>query len=140
MCASVCRTTEGLRAWVTAVVTIPAARVSPVLVQSMPEYPRKGTLQSCWNDAVPGCAAAVRAVVHPIRSFKMSVVQEEPSPEIPSHPEEIKSVFDLRVGKHITLQGSARITPAGVISTGLAVAAMTLALGYLVSSIRRRRY
>ena len=70
----------------------------------------------------------------------MSVAQEGPSSEVPSHPEEIKSVFDLRVGKHITLQGSARITPAGVISTGIAVAAMTLAWGYLLSSMRRRRY
>ncbi|TIS79417.1 MAG: hypothetical protein E5W94_05515 [Mesorhizobium sp.] len=69
----------------------------------------------------------------------MPVVQEELSPEVPSHPEEIKSVFDLRVGKHITLQGSARITPAGVICTGIAVAAMTLALGYLASSTRRGR-
>jgi hypothetical protein len=69
----------------------------------------------------------------------MSVAQDEPSSEVPSHPEEIKSVFDLHVGKHITLQGSARITPAGVISVGIAVAAMTLALGYLVSSARRRR-
>ena len=55
----------------------------------------------------------------------------------PSHPEEIKSVFELRVGRHISLQGSARITPAGVISTGIAVAAMTLALGYLVASVSR---
>lgn len=69
----------------------------------------------------------------------MSVGQEEPSPADPSHPEEIKSVFDLRLGKHVTLQGSARITPAGVISAGIAVAAMTLALGYLASSIMRRR-
>lgn len=69
----------------------------------------------------------------------MSVVQEESSPVASSHPEEIKSVFDLRVGKHVTLQGSARITPAGVISAGIAVAAMTLALGYLASSIMRRR-
>jgi hypothetical protein len=68
----------------------------------------------------------------------MTIVQEDPSTAIPSHPEEIKSVFDLRVGKHITLQGSARITPAGVISTGIAVAAMALALGYLASSMRRR--
>lgn len=68
----------------------------------------------------------------------MTVVQEEPSTKALSHPEEIKSVFDLHVGKHIVLQGSARITPAGVISTGIAVAAMALALGYLASSIRRR--
>jgi hypothetical protein len=70
----------------------------------------------------------------------MSVAEEEPSPQAPLHPEEIKSVFDLRVGKHISLQGSARITPAGVISAGIAVAAMTLALGYLASSVKRRRY
>lgn len=60
------------------------------------------------------------------------------SSDAPTHPEEIKSVFDLRVGKHITLQGSARITPAGVICTGIAVAAMALSFGYLISSIKRR--
>ncbi|RVD57896.1 hypothetical protein EN828_13605 [Mesorhizobium sp. M2D.F.Ca.ET.185.01.1.1] len=70
----------------------------------------------------------------------MPVVQEEePSAAVHSYPEEIKSVFDLRLGKHVTLQGSARITPAGVISAGIAAAAMMLALGYLASSGRRRR-
>lgn len=69
----------------------------------------------------------------------MTIVQEEPPTAVPSHPEEIKSVFDLRVGKGIALQGSVRITPAGVISTGIAVAAMALALGYLTSSMRHRR-
>jgi hypothetical protein len=67
----------------------------------------------------------------------MALVQEDASTS-PSHPEEIRSTFDLRVGKHITLQGTFRITPAGVISSGLAVAAMTLALGYLAASTRRR--
>ncbi|KAA0699358.1 hypothetical protein DTW90_08090 [Neorhizobium sp. P12A] len=70
----------------------------------------------------------------------MTVVQEDSSTTVPSHPEEMKSVFDLRVGKYITLQGSARITPAGVISTGIAVAAVALAFGYLSASTRRRRY
>ena len=69
----------------------------------------------------------------------MPVAQEDPSPSVSSHPEEIKSVFDLRMGKHVVLQGSARITPAGVISAGIAVAVMTLALGYLAASTRRRR-
>lgn len=68
----------------------------------------------------------------------MSVVEEDQSPALPSHPEEIKSVFDLRLGRHVTLQGSARITPAGVISAGIAVALMTLALGYLASATGRR--
>jgi hypothetical protein len=70
----------------------------------------------------------------------MAVVQEEPSTAVPSHPEEMKSVFDLRVGKYITLQGSARITPAGVISTAIAVAAIAFAFGYLKASDRRSRY
>ncbi len=69
----------------------------------------------------------------------MSALQDELSNDIPSHPEEMKSVFDLRVGKHVTLQGSARITPAGVISTGIAVAPMTFAVGYMISSVGRRR-
>jgi hypothetical protein len=70
----------------------------------------------------------------------MSVIEEELSTAVPSHPEEIRSAFELRLGKHITLRGSARITPAGVISSGLAVAAMVLALGYLASSMRPRRF
>jgi len=70
----------------------------------------------------------------------MRVVQEEePSTAVSSHPEEIKSVFDLHVGNNITLHGSFRITPAGVISTGIAMAAVALAVGYLTSSMRRDR-
>ncbi|MBZ9677924.1 hypothetical protein [Mesorhizobium sp. ES1-1] len=68
----------------------------------------------------------------------MAIVQEDLSPTVPPHPEKIKSVFDLRLGKHITLQGSASITPAGVISAGIAAAVMTLALACLASSTRRR--
>jgi len=56
---------------------------------------------------------------------------------VPSHPEEIRSEFDLRVGKHITLQGRARITPAGLICSGLAVAMIGFAFGYLARSVRR---
>ncbi|QWW68203.1 hypothetical protein [Rhizobium sp. WYJ-E13] len=67
------------------------------------------------------------------------IQEEEPSTAVSSHPEEIKSVFDLRLGKNMTLHAGFRITPAGVISTGIAVAAMALALGYLASSIPRRR-
>jgi hypothetical protein len=66
----------------------------------------------------------------------MSVVQK---PISLTHPEEIRSAVDLRLGKHVSLQASARITPAGVVSAGIAVALMTLAAGYVVSSIRRGR-
>jgi len=59
--------------------------------------------------------------------------------EAPSKTDEIRSEFDLRIGKHITVQGSASITPRGVIAAGVAVAIMTLAAGYLVSSIGRRK-
>ncbi|MEB2844750.1 hypothetical protein [Endobacterium cereale] len=45
----------------------------------------------------------------------------------------------MRFGKHITMQASARITPAGVISAGIAVAVMTLALGYVAGSAWRRK-
>lgn len=60
-------------------------------------------------------------------------------PDVPTHPEEISASFDMRVGKHITLQGRARITPAGVVCGGIAVAIMTLAAGALVASLRRRQ-
>lgn len=70
----------------------------------------------------------------------MTVMQEDGSTAVPSHPEEIKSVFELTVGRHITLRASARITPAGVISTGIAIAAVALAFGYLASSSRRSRF
>lgn|GEM_PF-2686370 len=69
----------------------------------------------------------------------MTSTQDDPFTTVPLHPEEIKSTFDLRVGRHVSLHGSARITPAGVISAGIAVAAMTFALGYVISSIQRRR-
>lgn len=68
----------------------------------------------------------------------MSVVQQRLIPAPLPHPEEISSDFEMRIGKHITMQASARITPAGVISAGIAVAVMTLALGYVAGSIWRR--
>ena len=59
----------------------------------------------------------------------MSGVEEEPLREVPSHPEEIRADYELRLGKLITVQASARITPAGVISAGIAAAAIILAVG-----------
>lgn len=52
----------------------------------------------------------------------------------------MKAVYDLRIGKHVTFYGSARITPAGVICTGIAVSAIVLAFGFLNSATRRRSY
>lgn len=58
--------------------------------------------------------------------------------DIPTHPEEMKTSFNLRIGKSISLQGSARITPAGIVTTGLTVAAIAFAFGYLARSTPRR--
>lgn len=55
-----------------------------------------------------------------------------------THPEEMRAQFELRIGRHITLEGTARITPAGVICSAIAVATMTLALGYVLTPRRRR--
>lgn len=68
----------------------------------------------------------------------MTAVRDESSAALPTHPEEMKASFDLRIGDSIAIQASARITPAGVLCTGLAVAAMMLALGYLVGAAKRR--
>lgn len=53
-----------------------------------------------------------------------------------THPEEMKATYDISVGPWIRLQGSARITPAGVICTGLATAAILLATSVVVRAVR----
>lgn len=55
----------------------------------------------------------------------------------PYHPEEMKAIWDVRVGKHITMQGSARWTPAGVVTAGIAASAILLAAATLVRAARR---
>jgi hypothetical protein len=69
----------------------------------------------------------------------MPVVENDQSREALSHPEEIRADYELRIGKLVTVQASARITPAGVISAGIAAAAIILAVGVLVSSTKGRR-
>jgi len=64
----------------------------------------------------------------------MSVAHEDHSPEVVTHPEEIRAEYELRLGNLVTVQASARTTPAGVISAGIAAAAIILAVGFLVSS------
>ncbi|MCJ8143051.1 hypothetical protein MKI84_08985 [Ancylobacter sp. A5.8] len=64
-----------------------------------------------------------------------------PAPEpVPTHPEEMKAVFDMRIGKSISIQGSARMTPAGIVAMGItaSAAALTLlALAYAWNTSRR---
>ena len=58
--------------------------------------------------------------------------------DIPTHPEEMKASYNLRIGKSISLQGSARITPAGIVTVGVTTLLVALAFAALVP--RRRRY
>jgi hypothetical protein len=48
--------------------------------------------------------------------------------DIPTHPEEMRTVFNLRIGKSVSLQGSARITPAGVVTTGIMACLFVMAV------------
>ena len=65
-----------------------------------------------------------------------------PLDDLPTHPEEMKATYNLRVGNLISLQGSARITPAGVITAGIAtcciIAVAALAGSWASGSPRRR--
>ncbi|HEY6631707.1 MAG TPA: hypothetical protein VIZ90_09665 [Rhizobiaceae bacterium] len=58
--------------------------------------------------------------------------------DMPTHPEEMKATYNLRVGKSISLQGSARITPAGVVTIG--VTTLLVALAFAALAPRGRRY
>ena len=43
------------------------------------------------------------------------------------HPEEMRGSFDLHMGKHISLSGEGRLTPAGIVTGGLMTVAILLA-------------
>ena len=60
-----------------------------------------------------------------------------PERDVPTHPEEMKATYELRLGKFATIQASARITPAGIIATGITICAVALAVGYATSLARR---
>ncbi len=56
-----------------------------------------------------------------------------------THPEEMRAAAEMRLGEHVTVQVSARITPAGMISVGIAAAAITLAACWGAALIHRSR-
>jgi hypothetical protein len=57
--------------------------------------------------------------------------------EVPiTHPEEMLGGFHVRIGKNINLKGSGRITPAGIVTTGLMTVAILLATTALVRAAR----
>ena len=56
--------------------------------------------------------------------------------DIPTHPEEVKATFEMRFGNAIYTKSSARITPAGIIASGVATALILLAVAKILS-VRR---
>ncbi|PZU92939.1 MAG: hypothetical protein DI527_08145 [Chelatococcus sp.] len=62
----------------------------------------------------------------------------------PSHPDEMRGGVSLRIGDRIVMEAGGRVTPAGVIATGLALAAIAVAFGFLMRSTQgfppRRRF
>jgi hypothetical protein len=70
------------------------------------------------------------------QSSELSHASEPDAPI--THPEEMKATFNLRVGDKISLQGSARTTPAGIISAGITLSAILAALGFVVWAGRKR--
>jgi hypothetical protein len=54
-----------------------------------------------------------------------------------THPEEMRADFDLRIGKNINLKGSARVTPAGIVTGGLMTVGILLAATAFVRAARR---
>jgi hypothetical protein len=60
--------------------------------------------------------------------------------QVPSaaiHPEEIKASVDLRIGNSVSLKATVRTTPAGLITAGIMVSAIVLAVATLVRAARR---
>ena len=61
--------------------------------------------------------------------------------QVPSagvHPEEIKASVDLHVGNSVSLSATLRTTPAGLVTAGIMVSAIVLAVAALVRAARRR--
>ena len=58
---------------------------------------------------------------------------------VPTHPEEIHGDYDLRIGSFVRVQGSGRITPAGLVCGGICAATVLLATAVLVKVLRARR-
>lgn len=65
----------------------------------------------------------------------MSETRDAP-PATPYHPEEMKATWDLKVGKSISLQGTARWTPAGVVTAGIATSTILLAFAAVMRARR----
>jgi hypothetical protein len=72
-----------------------------------------------------------------LRPMDMKAMTET-APEAPvTHPEEMRATFDLRIGENTSLRGSARLTPAGIVTAGVMTVAVLVATTALVRAVRR---
>jgi hypothetical protein len=53
-----------------------------------------------------------------------------------THPEEMRTDFNLQIGKTTNLRGSVRLTPAGIVTVGLMTVAVLVAAAPLVRAAR----
>jgi hypothetical protein len=55
----------------------------------------------------------------------------------PFHPEEMRALWEMNIGRKIAVKASARWTPAGIITAGLAASAVLLAVSVVIRAARR---
>ena len=60
------------------------------------------------------------------------------APSAPVHPEEMKAGVDLRIGNSVSLKATARTTPAGLVTAGITVSGIILAVATLIWAARRQ--
>ena len=72
-----------------------------------------------------------------IRMHQPTTKTEGRYADAPAHPEEIRARAKFRVGKSVSLKATVRMTPAGLVTTGVMVAAIVLSMTALVRAFRR---
>lgn len=55
-----------------------------------------------------------------------------------AHPEEFRATWDMKVGDRITMHGTARCTPVGLVTAGIAASAILLSAALLTRALRGR--
>lgn len=67
----------------------------------------------------------------------VNALTETESKTAAAHPEEMKSVVELRIGSRVVLHATGRATPAGLVGVGIAGSSIILAVAALVWAARR---
>lgn len=58
--------------------------------------------------------------------------------EAVTHPEEMRASYALRIGSKVTLSGTARVTPAGLVTAGIAVSLILVSCAAVIRAARAR--